>query len=200
MKKLVILSMVILLLLSPVATAVGCQQQPAPTTPTPTPTPTPIPPPTPETLTYTNSEYGFSMEYPEDWDILEDYMGTVVFLGGPAVLEGTYMINISVAAQELPTKMTLEDFVRGGELIDKETIPNYNKEEEYNTTIGGLPTSVQTITGTVELDGEDLLLRGKAARFVKDKFGYIITYDVPTEFHDQYLDYFELVISSFKFE
>lgn len=52
MKKLVILSTVILFVLLPLmALAVGCQQQPAPTpapTPSPTPALTPTPPPTPE--------------------------------------------------------------------------------------------------------------------------------------------------------
>ena len=193
MKKLVISCAVVLVTLLLVVPMAGCQQEPPPSEPPPSL-------PTIEGLTYTNSEQGFSVEFPEDWDVMEDYMGMVVAFMGPLVLEGAYYININVRVEQLPEKMTFEDFVKSGELADKRTIPNYKKIEEYSTTIAGLPANMHTITGTVKLDEKDLLLKDGVARFVKDEVGYVITYDTPEEFHDEYADCFELVISSFKFE
>ena len=184
MRKLIILYAVILLVLLPVA---GCQQQSSSL-------------PDIESLTYTNSEYGFSVEYPKDWDVMEDYMGTAVAFMGPLVLEDTYYININVFTEQLLEDMTLEDYVKLSDLSAKRTIPNYNKQQEYSTTIGGLPATILVATQTFELDGEDIALKEKYAIFIKDEIGYTITYDVPAEFHDEYLDSFDLAINSFKFE
>ncbi len=195
MKKTVIIWTIILL----VSAFLGGSCAAPTSAPIPSSPPAP-PPPTIEGLTYTNSEFGFSVKHPKDWDVLEEYVGTAVFFGVPMVLEGTYMVNISVIVTQLPQKMTFEDFVRGGELADKKNMLNYNKVEEYDTTMGGVSANLQTISGTVKLAGEDLLLKDGVARLVKDKAGYVITYDVPEEFHDQYADCFQLVISTFKFQ
>lgn len=209
MKRLTVLCTVILLVLLSVTLVISCKQQPAsaPTpalVPSPSPTPTaPPPPPVSETLTYTNSGYDFSVQYPKDWDFLEDYMGMVVLLAGPSITlitDHEYMVNISIGVSELPEKMTLEELVKMGELQDKRSIPNYNKVKEYDTTIAGLPANVQTITGTIKLGEDDVLLKDAIARFVTDKVVYVITYDGPEEFHDEYLDAFELVVSTFKFK
>lgn len=170
------------------------------TKPTPVPISVTLPKPAIESRTYTNSEHGFSVEYPEGWDILEDYMGTIVLFAGPMVLEGDYYVNVNVREVQLPREMTLKDIVKSGELIDKRNIENYDKLEEYNTIVGGLPANVQTCTGILKVNGKDLLLKDKVARFVKDKVCYIITYDVPAEFHDEYTDCFNLVISTFEVE
>ncbi len=198
MKKLVILCAVILLASLPVVLVVGCQQQP---TPEPTPPPPPPPPsPTPETLTYTNSEYGFSVEYPKDWDVLEDFMESVVFLAGPQVLEGAFMVNINLATEQLPKDMTHNDFAKMVELNTKRQVTDYNKVDEYSTEIGGQPAIVFTCTCTFEFEEKEYVLKDVCAVFIKDNIGYIITYDVPAESHDDYLDCFDLMINSFKFE
>ncbi len=184
MRRLIILYAVILLVLLPVA---GCQQQ-SPSLPDI------------ESLTYTNSEYGFSLEYPKDWDVMEDFMGMEVFLAGPLVLEGAYCINVSVAVEQLPEEMTLEDYGITVESNTKMALPDYNKVDEYSTTIGGQPATVSTLTATVELEGTEYTLKDSCAIFIEDSVGYIITYDVPQEFHDQYADCFELVIGTFEFD
>jgi hypothetical protein len=164
-------------------------------------------------------EYGFSVEYPADWDVMEDFGGTVVLFAGPMVMvledqhysngNGTrspvvlgdqYMVNVNIQVTELPEEMTLEDLVKASQLQDKRNTPNYNKVEEYNTTIAEQSANVQTITGTTKLNGDDILLKDAIAIFVTGKVAYMITYDVTEEFHDEYVDSFELVIKSFKFE
>ena len=78
MKKLIILWTIILLVLLPVASVVGCKPEPEQAPPpseevappeegAPPEEAPPPPPPPPETKTYTNSEQGFSVEYPKNW-------------------------------------------------------------------------------------------------------------------------------------
>ena len=123
-------------------------------------------------------------------------MGTIVIFAGPLVGEYDYMVNINIVTEELPSKLTVEDYGRMGELQLKKSYPDYVKLQEYTTTISGLPAIVKTFTATVT----DFPLKEIQAFFIKDKVAYIITYDVSIDSHDEYADYFELVISSFKFK
>jgi hypothetical protein len=171
----------------------------------PEPIPEPEPPPAAfDTATYVNSGYGYSVEYPSDWDVLEGLGGMVVSFLGPLVLEDAdNLLVISIRVIELDTLdigMTLADLVRDRELMDERYIVNYNKLDEYSTTVGGLPANIQTFTGTFTLNGENITLKYRVARFVKDKLGYVISYYVPAEFDDQYADCFDLAINSFKFD
>ena len=209
MKNLVILYTVILVVLLSVVSVAGCKAEPTPAPPAPAapapappppsapaPPPPPAPPPTPQTLTYTNSEYGFSCDYPKDWDVEEDLAGMVVVFAGPLVGEYDYMVNINTVTEELPSKITVEDYGKMGELHLKKSFPDYVNVHEYTTTISGLPAIVRTFTATVT----DFPLKDIQAFLIKDKVAYIITYDVTVDSHDEYADCFELVINSFKFK
>lgn len=202
MKKLVILCSVILFVLLPAALVVGCQQPAPAPSPTPTPAPAPPPPPPPppppavETLTYTNSEYSFSCDYPKDWDFEEGLIGTIVLFAGPMVKGGEFMVNMNIVLEELPEfpKITLEDYLKLGEMQLKKVMENYQKVNEHSATICGLPAIV--FTYTADFEGDKLMLT--QALFLKENVAYVITYAAPPEFHDEYVKSFELVISSFE--
>ena len=190
MKKLVILCAVVLAAFLSVVPIVGCQQAQE-TQPELIPSPPPQRP-TIESRTYTNSEYNFSIDYPEDWDVLEDYMGMVFAFMGPLVLEETYYVNINLAAEQLPYEdMKLKDYGKAVELNTKRTSTDYKKVDEYSTTIGGQPAIVIVFTCTFEVEGTKFALKDSVAVFIKNNIGYTITYDVPEEFHDQYADCFD---------
>ena len=57
-----------------------------------------------------------------------------------------------------------------------------------------------TFTTPLKVEEKEYFLKDSAAVFIKDNVGYIITYDAPAEFYDEYADSFELVINSFKFQ
>ena len=63
---------------------------------TPPPTPSPTPPPPMETLTYTDSEHGFSVEYPKDWYVPAVFMATIVTFVGPVEEETGRAINVNI--------------------------------------------------------------------------------------------------------
>jgi hypothetical protein len=169
-----------------VAVLVGCQQQSEP----------PSPPLAPETLVYTNSEHGFSLEYPKDWNVEEGSAGTVVLFTGPQVGEYEYMVNINIVTEELPSEMTVQDYARMAELQQKKAWSDYVKVKEYTSTISGLPAVVKTFTATPI----NVPLKDIQVFFIKDEVAYIITYDVAIDSHDEYAEFFDLAISTFKFE
>ena len=151
-----------------------------------------------KSLTYTNSEYSFSVDYPADWDVREGFTGLAVVFAGPKVLKGIYDVNISVNAERLSQEIALKDYVTASDLKAKKTIPNYNKVQEYSATINGLPAVVLVAALLLKWNGKKVALKNKYAIVIKDKVAYTITYDAPAEFHDEYADCFDLVINSFK--
>ena len=191
MKKPAILCAALLLVLLAAAPLVGCQQEPAQE-----------PPMASAAETYTNSEYGFSVEYPEGWGMEEGLMGSVVMFAGPSVLDSAYLVNINLLVEQLPEspKTTLEEYCSLTELYLKEGLADYAKIEESSIEISGLPAIVRTVTLSVEYEGEKLVLEDSQAYVIRDNAAYIITYDVPSEFHDEYADCFELVINSLRFD
>ena len=148
--------------------------------------------------TYTSSEYGFSVDYCKDWRVKEDYPGLAVVFAGPAVGEWNYYVNISIEIMPVAKGMTLADYVELYEEDVKEDISNYTKVGEYSTTISGVPSAVLVITAPTSTDnGDEVPLKDKVAIVLKDEVAYMITYDVPAAFHDEYAHCFDLAISSF---
>ena len=172
----------------------------SPLTPTPTPSPTPSPTPTPplETLTYTDSEHGFSVEYPEDWDVKAGFITTIVTFVGPVEEQTGGAININIGAAqsaEFP-QVTLEEYVRTYQLGVEENAENYEKVDEYDTVVGDLAAIVWT--WKEDLSGTTLM--ATMAFFMKEDIVYAISYGATLESYNDYLDYFELALSTFNFD
>jgi hypothetical protein len=113
---------------------------PAPTpTPTPTPTPAPAPTQTPsaakqlsfEANTYTNSQYGFSVQYPKDWVARTELVNKIVVaaFGVSGFIPG---ISISVADADAP--LTADWIVK-----QTNSLPD---TAEGNVTSGPTPTTL----------------------------------------------------------
>ena len=150
-----------------------------------------------EILIYMNSEYGFSAEYPNDWEFEEGLMETIVLFAGPLVAE-EFMININILSEELHEfpKTTLEDYARLSEMGIKRSVDYYEKVDEHSSIIDGQPAIVRSYIA--EMDGFRHMQT--QAYFFKENVAYVITYAAPTEFHDEYYDCFELIIATLKFE
>lgn len=151
-----------------------------------------------ESETYTNSEHGFSLRYPKDWDVEEGLMWSIVSFVGPIVVVGEkeYMVSINVGSDKLAKspKITLKDYARLAGLTLKKSFENCKKVDERSATISGLPAIVSTWS---EGSGADVFMH-KQAYFLKQDVGYVISYGAPPAFHDQYVSCFELAITSFK--
>jgi len=62
--------------------------------------------------TYKNEEFGFQISYPLEWEIAEDFMGSVVmFLSPQETSEDTFRENLNIMVQDLTAQpMTLEQY------------------------------------------------------------------------------------------
>jgi hypothetical protein len=145
--------------------------------------------------TYTNSENLFSVEYPKDWDLEENVGGIIAIFAGPLTKENRYMVNINIVSENLTRNITIQDYIRLGELKLKKSVPDYIKLEEYATTISGQDAIIRTFTATVQ----NVLLKDTQAYLIKGKKAYVITYDVDDNSYDEYSSFFDLVISTFNF-
>jgi hypothetical protein len=144
---------------------------------------------------YTNTEHLFSVEYPADWDIEEDIAGVLVLFAGPILKDYDYFVNITIAVDKLPYQMTVQDYVKLGNLALKKRLPDAVISEKKSTTISGHAAILETCTATFD----NIPLNGMTASFIKDKLGYTFTYDVTKGSTQDYLDCFNLVISTFRF-
>jgi len=198
MKKTVALCIIVLLVVMSVASSFGCQQQAALAPP-----PAQTPKPTIGSLIYTNSEHGFSVEYPTDWNLEENlteqekFTGIVIKFLGPLPAEYDNRAVIIIEADKLPSEFTAEEYAEVVEIrILKKNLPDYVNLEEQTTVIGGVPSLMRTFTATMQ----DAPHKDIQAYFTKENVGYAITYDVTIDSHDKYVGCFELVTSTFKFE
>ena len=192
-----VLCTVVPVILALIMLVVGCQQQPVPYSPPP-------PSPTEEVLKYAdiyvNSKYGFSVNYCKDWDVLEDYIGMTVAFMAPLVQVESDLVSIYITVDQLSKNATLEDYVGSNKKVGEERLVNYDELNEYATTISGVPATVLTFSFTYETENAVLDFKDILAMLVKDGVGYSITYDVLSEFHDDYVDWFDLAIYTFRLD
>jgi hypothetical protein len=149
-------------------------------------------------LTYTNSEWGFSVEYPKDWDVEESVVDATVVFVGPFIEELGVPVNVRIDGVQLPAwaPVTPEIIVREMKKRLKNAVDNYQEVDEYNTVVDDLTATVWTLTGDVE--GVTVMMTW--ACFLKDNVACTVGYTAAPGCYDDYLHYFDLVLSTFKFE
>lgn len=195
-KRVILCNMTLVLLLLMVF--IGCKQEAPPSSTVPFPGPSPSN--GESSSQYTNSEYGFSFNFIDtEFELVEDFRGANVALLGPILWDMQYRINIVIIIRELPNKMSLDDFVKGDIDNSKSKLEGYEVIEQYTTAISGLPAEVVAFTFPNQVGEETAKFNDIYVAFIKDDTIYMIKYDVPEEFHEDYLNNFNSVISSFRF-
>lgn len=141
-------------------------------------------------LTYTNEEYGFSIDYPEDWTVEEDTLGLTVVFWGP--MKDGFVTNVNVLTEKLSMKITPEEYAKSGELYPEESIVR-----TFTDTINGNPVAGYVVTSTPE---EGIEYNTMQACFVSGTTAYVISFNAPVSTYDETeRDYFDPVLQSFKF-
>ena len=140
-------------------------------------------------VAYTNEEYGFSIEYPGDWKVYEDFMGFAVML-----LELESRINVIMGIEELPTRMTVEEYAKTAH----EFLPEGEEiVKTFNDTINGEPVSGFITTSTTEGGVE---IKRMITCFVRNTTAYFIVFTVSLNSYDEAEeDYFDPMLRSFNF-
>ena len=147
-----------------------------------------------EMLTYTSKEYGFSIEYPEDWTV-QKKMGLIFF--EPM---GEAYPNVNVGTGELPTNMSSEEFGRAQIEYSNMFFSDYQTIEEYNTLINGKEAFVYTYRVTVLATGEEEVnFKFKQACIMDNLTVYLVTCGtIASSYDESNKKYFEPMIQSFE--
>ncbi len=142
-------------------------------------------------LTYTNKEYRFSIEYPEDWTVDEGVSG-VTFR--ESVEED--IISVEVGTAFLSKKMTAEEYIEERIKVVRERFSvELNVVKTFSDIINGEPVAVYIITGT----SKGIELKLMLACFVSNSTAYTITSSAPSSTYNAAEDnYFNPMLQSFK--
>jgi len=189
MKRLFLLCITLLLLLMPLTSA-SCRQQ-SPTSSTPTT-------PAVKSKTYTNSEQGFSCQYPAEWDLLPGSQGIIVSFAAPMTNENGGMTGINITKAGLPgnPQMTFEDYVKQVETHLKNIVGSYEKLDEHSFTTAGVPAVLRTYT----FDMEGTAFKASQAYLLKENTVYAISYGGIKDSYTRYAEDFDLVLNSFNLD
>ena len=153
-----------------------------------------------EAGTYINAEYNFTFKHCQEYDVVEDYQGVIVGFLGDMLSGMTQYISIFVAAEELPEKMTLRDYLSMNMQYAEEELRDYAIVSEEETTIDGL-TAVRIIyTFSATLGDNDIVFQNALTSFVKDDMVYTVKLSVPARYYQKHRPCYELVLYTFKFE
>lgn len=161
---------------------VGCQQETAQELTTPI-----------ESRLYNNAEYGFSLSYPEDWEVREFSEKGIYTVSFEKEPEAVVEIWVFYAPVYTLSVSTLDGFYKDTVQIWGDTYEKFRILEEHNTTIDGLPARSITITFMFEgISWEQTVI------IFLEKFPYRITY-TPMGPYESYYDHFNLIVDTFKF-
>jgi hypothetical protein len=151
-----------------------------------------------ESLTYTSSEYSYSVEYPKGWDVREESGGALVLFTGPQIQEAGGSARGKVVSENLTQslEMTHEEYVRQNKLTLGEMFSSLELVNEYDAVVSGVAATVVTYT----FDWEGITVKVTNVVFLKNNIGYIIGYDSMLEYYDDYVGCLELMMSTFEFE
>lgn len=179
----------------------GCTQpvipspSPVPTTTPPVvPTGAPVPPSTtsratpmgPDYLTYTNSQYGFSISYPSSWTKQENTGSSVVVFTSPSSGMSDIPATMRVAVDDLTANPMSLDQYRAAQLAKKSGLDKFNVIFDLpykGTGFSGWKIGYTYVSGTIMRSFEVYAIRGTTGYILAfssrdDKFaGYSVQSD-----------------------
>ncbi len=148
---------------------------------------------------YTNEEYGFSLNYTDDFLVQENASGRVFVFVGPLIEEMTYAIHIFMLADEKDERFALADYAGIGKESAAYNLPDFTLLDEYVSTVAGQTAVVQVDSFTGTAQEQDFTLKEMIVHFVKDGTYYAMKYSSNAESFDEYIDTFYLALNTLTF-
>jgi len=147
-----------------------------------------------EWQTYQNRDYGFSISFPESWDVKERYRNTVVVaLSPPRGRRDTFRENVNLNVQTLARGLTLEDYYKNSIRDMEEYLFNFDELSSGNFKINDIDSKYLIYTheiGNVRVKVLEVLL-------VSGSFGFKITCTAIPHAFERYRGIFKEILSSF---
>ena len=149
--------------------------------------------------TYTSEKYGFSFNYTDDFKPAEDEMDKLVILYGPMLEDFIYTIHIFMMKEDSDGRFTLADYAGIGRESAALNLKDFVLLDEYVTTVVGVPAVVQVDKYTHTIKDENIELQEMIVSFMIGDTFYALKYSCSTEFYDEYVDAFYLVLNTLAF-
>ena len=169
-------------------------------TSTETSTPTKEEPSAPKTKTYTNSTYGLSLEYPEDWSMKENpATGIVVAFGSPKESsDDKFVDNVNVSFTNLSSKdaLTLDQLADAWLKETENSAPTFKLLDRQHTSVAG-ETAEQLV---YSFSNKGMDMKGMVVITMKNKMAYIVTYSAEEGSYDKFVDAANTMVSSLKLD
>jgi hypothetical protein len=102
--------------------------------------------------------------------------------------------------KKLPAKTTLRDYMEQNKQAAEKTLQDYKLISEEETTVAGVPAVKVMYNFFTKLGEHNYMFQNTMTTFVKGKNVYSIIYAVPTDFYNQYIDCYNLILYTFTFD
>ncbi len=145
---------------------------------------------------YTNKENGFSLQYPESWQVREGAFGTIVSILSP--LDGTkdqFSENVNVVSEAVSANTNLNDYYKASEANLKKYFTDFKVLKNDGATLGGYPAR----TVTYQAAQASLKLRTTQVFTIRDNRVFIITLTNVQDSPNNYFATMSAVVRSFRF-
>jgi hypothetical protein len=143
---------------------------------------------------YENTEFGFTLDYPEGWVVNEEQPGAEVFIFNQESAQDGFGENLGVGVEELPGEITLEQYTQATMRNLEAGLGEFQVAEEGPTTIGGVPA--YSIEYEAEQQGQ--LYTFLQTWLVEGQTAYVLTYTGQGEEFGTYRPEAESIIDSFR--
>ena len=145
-------------------------------------------------LEYINNEYGFGLNPPEGWDIIEPFSTSIVSFRGPT--EGDYTTNICIYVRSVEAGETLNSTMQGIVEQVEDTSALILVSYELRDVNGMDGFEVVYILSNVSMDEKIISIKEKIVCVMKNGQLFSIKYDASINSYDAYLSVVEESISS----
>lgn len=144
---------------------------------------------------YTNKEYSFTMNYPQDW-VKEEIAGeapVIVFVSPKENEQDKFIENMNIGVGELDKEISIEQFKKESLIGLKTMFPDIQLASETPTKLGG--SAGYFIEYKVE-DGKYTFVQ---AFTIKEKTAYMLSSATETSKYPQFKPVIESIFNSFTF-
>ena len=140
--------------------------------------------------TYHNHKYGWSIDYPPDWEVNGSDPESVIFIGKDG-------INSTVVCEKLPFPINVEEYFAS--VSSKGSWSYSPRVSERRTEIGG--ESAIEVIYPIRRFPDSPLTKERRIVTTRDSVGYVIVCSAPSTLYNKAdKTYFKPMIQSFKFE
>jgi hypothetical protein len=156
-------------------------------------------------LLYESPQYGFSIQYPSDWQVREGEAGVIVTFTSP--LESNFdpfTANVAIGIENIATGTSLDNYSKSIlELLQSQPPGQDFKitKSPISTTLGGIPA--QRIGFTVKAPSErsfnsESTLEGVQVWTIEGNYGYVLSFASEQDRFSGYMPVVEHIIDSFR--